>query len=269
MKLNITLLSIAILALSFSACSVKEFNYVEKNLNKKQVITKVDNETYKKDLLFQWKISKGDRIEIQAYNQSSNSSSGQLTQLLSNGGQKNFTQRYGDEGILIPNNGIVRLPLIGAIKLSGLTEDEASKLLISQYKIYLKHPYVSVKILNQKLFVVGEVKKPGVVLVTNGTMNLFEALAQSGDLTDYADRNKITILRGDMRNPEVREINLNDFKAMRYASLILRPNDVVYVRPRESRAEVVGVQEHIPTWDLVSKVLSPFTSAAVLYGVVK
>jgi len=266
MNLKYYLLLVNVIFL-FSACSVKEFKYLEKNQPEKDSITKINDKEYKEELKFQWKISKGDRIEIQAYNQSSNAANGQLTQLLSNGGQKSFTQRYGDEGILIPPSGIVRLPLVGAVKLLGLTEDEAAKLLISKYKLYLKHPYVSVKILNQKLFVVGEVNKPGVVLVTNGTMNLFEALAKSGDLTDFASRKDITILRGDLRDPEVRKIDLNDFKSLHYSSLILRPNDIVYVQPRDSKANVVGVQEHIPAWDLVGKILSPFTSSAVLYGV--
>jgi polysaccharide export outer membrane protein len=251
----------------FSACTVKDFRYLEKHQPKKNSITVISDQKYKKELQFQWKISKGDRIDIQAYNQSSNAANGQLTQLLSNGGQKSFTQKLGDEGILIPPNGVVHLPLIGAVNLLGLTEDKAAQLLMLKYKRYLKHPYVSVKILNQKLFVVGEVNRPGVVLVTNGTMNLFEALAKSGDLTDFANRKNITILRGDMRNPEVRKINLNDFNSLRYSSLILRPNDVVYVQPRESKANVVGVREYIPMWDLVGKILAPFTSSAVIYGV--
>jgi len=249
----------------FSACSVPEFNYLEKHQNSVRNITVLDKEAYKEEKLFQWKITKGDRIEIQAFNQSSSSSNGQLTQLLSNGGQKMFTTRYGDEGILINNDGLVRLPLIGAVKLTGLTEDQAAKLLIQKYKRYLKHPYVSVKILNQKLFVLGEVKKPGVILVTNGTMNLFEALAQSGDLTDYANRTKIKIIRGNMRDPEVREINLNDFASLKYTSLVLHPNDVVYITPRDSKADAVGYKDNMPMWDLIGKILSPFSTSAILY----
>jgi polysaccharide export outer membrane protein len=256
-----------LLTLLFSACSVKNYDYFGKNLDKKKVITKVSDKEYKEDQMFQWKISKGDRIEIQAFNQSANGLNGQLTQLLSNAGQKNFTTRYGDEGILIPSSGYVELPLIGAVKLTGLTEDEASKLLIQKYKRYLKHPYVLVKILNQKLFVVGEVKNPGVVLVTNGTMNLFEALAKTGDLTDYADRTDIKIIRGDMRNPEIREVNLNDMKSLRFASLILRPNDIVYVTPRASKASSVGFTEEMPMWELVGKILAPFYQSAVIYKV--
>jgi len=257
------------LLLAFSGCAVKDYNYIEKDdSNSAKIITKVNDKEYAKDAMFEWKISKGDRIEIQAFNQSSNANNGQLTQLLSNGGQKLVTQRYGDEGILIPADGRVNLPLIGSVKLTGYTEKEASKFLIKKYKKYLRNPYIHVRILNQKLFVIGEVKKPGTVLVTNGTMSLFEALATSGDLTDYADRTDIKIIRGNMRNPEIREINLTDLNKIRYASLILRPNDIVYVTARESKASVVGVQEKLPFWQLIRAILAPFNTAIVSYGVV-
>ncbi len=256
------------LILLFSACTVKDFSYIEKNRDSNSTVKKVDNISYEKDVIFEWKIAKGDRIEVQAFNQSSSSSSGQLTQLLSNGGSTQaVSTRYGDEGTLITESGMVNLPLVGSIKVAGLTEEQASKLLIEEYKKYLKNPYVSVRILNQKLFVVGEVKKPGVVLVTNGTMSLFEALAQTGDLTDYANRTNIKILRGSMRDPEIREVDLTDFKAVQYASLILRPNDIVYVEPRESKASAVGYDEELPLWRLVGSALSPFTSAIITYGV--
>ena len=268
MKLT-TLLTTLLFALAFNACSVNNFAYLEENNRHVDVITKIDEKAHAEEKIFQWKISNGDRVEINAFNQSSTSTNGQLTQLLGSGGQKYFTNRYGDEGMLIKADGIVRLPLIGAVKISGLTEDEAAKVLIEKYKKYLKHPFVTVKILNQKLFVLGEVRQPGVVLVTNGTMSLFEALAHSGDLTDYANRTNIRILRGDMRDPEVREVNLNNFRAVQFASLTLRPNDIVYVEPRESRSGMVGASEEIPFWSLIGNMLAPFTGSAIIYGVTK
>jgi len=243
-------------------------NSEQNEVNSTKIITKVSDAEYKKELMFEWKIAKGDRIEIQAFNQSSNANNGQLTQLLSNGGQQLITQRYGDEGILVPADGKVDLPLIGSVKLTGLTEKEASKVLIKKYKKYLRNPYVHVRILNQKLFVLGEVKRPGTVLVTNGTMSLFEALATTGDLTDYADRTKIKVIRGSMRHPEIREINLADLHSLKLASLVLRPNDIVYVEPRDSKASVVGAQEKLPFWQLIGAILAPFNTAVVSYGVV-
>ena len=58
--------------------------------------------------------------------------------------------------------------------------------------------------MNQRVFVLGEVNTPGVVAVTNGTMNLVEAIARTGDMTDYAERTNIKIIRGDLRKPMVR-----------------------------------------------------------------
>jgi len=253
--------------LIFNACSVKEFRYLEQNQDEADIIKTVDDKTYKDETMFQWKITSGDRLQFSVYNQSSTVASGQLTQLLGSGGQQYVTQRYGDEGMLVSEDGIVNLPLIGNINLLGLTEKEAAQALLKKYKLYLKHPYVAVKILNQRLFVVGEVEKPGPLLVGNGTMNLFEALARTGDLTDYANRTNIRIIRGSLRDPQIREVNLNDFNSIKYASLILRPNDIIYVDSRDSKANVVGINEEIPFWKLIGSILAPFTGAAVIYGV--
>ncbi|MEA1918978.1 MAG: polysaccharide biosynthesis/export family protein [Campylobacterota bacterium] len=257
-----------VMLLTFSACAVKDYNRFDKNRDEVTVVKEVTDTQYQQEKLYEWKISKGDRVEITAFNQSS-TGGGQLNQLLSNGGQRVDTQRVGDEGILIGDNGMVNLPLVGNIKIAGLTEGQAAEKLISEYKKYLRNPYVAVKILNQKLFVLGEVKQPGVVLVTNGTMSLFEALANRGDITDYANRTNIRILRGDMRDPEVREVDLTDFKSIRVASLILQPNDVVYVEPREDRASMVGYDEELPWVRVLSGLLAPFSTAAVIYGVTK
>jgi len=153
------------LTLLFTACSVKDYNRFDKNENDIRVVKGVANDTYQKEKLFEWKISKGDRVEITAFNQSS-TGGGQLNQLLSTGGQRLYTQRVGDEGILIGAKGTVNLPLVGVIKITGLTENQAAEKLINEYKKYLRNPYVDVKIMNQKLFVLGEVKKPGFLLVT-------------------------------------------------------------------------------------------------------
>lgn len=253
----------------FNSCTVKNFQRFKKNVDENQTIKKVDNREYGKDYYFEWKITKGDRIEIQAFNQSSSGSTGELNQLLSNGGQRPSTTRVGDEGILLPPDGSVRLPLIGSIYIEGLTEDQAAAKIIHEYKKYLKNPYVSVKILNQKLFVLGEVQKPGVVLVTNGTMSLFEALAYSGDITNFADRTNIKIIRGDLRHPSIREIDLTDMNSIKFSSMILRPNDIVYVSSRDQKSSTVGYQEQLPLWNLIGSIITPISSAAIIYGVFK
>ncbi len=249
--------------LLFSACSTKEYNRFSNNIEKESIVTKVSDKAYEKEALFEWKIAKGDRVQITAFNQSS-TGSGQLNQLLSTGGQRAYTQRVGDEGVLIGTNGMVHLPLVGLIKITGLTETEAAQKLMKEYKKYLRNPYVAVKILNQRLFVLGEVRNPGVTLVTNGTMTLFEALASRGDLTVDAKRTNIKIIRGNLRHPEVREVDLTDFNSIRYSSLILQPNDIVFVTDRDSKASNIAFQEKMPFLQLISAILNPFTQITTI-----
>ena len=260
---NLHTLSLFMLILLLTACSTKDYNRFSNNLAEKDIIQKVSDEQYQKESIFEWKVAQGDRVEITAFNQSS-TGSGQLNRLLSSGGQRAYTNRVGDEGILIGADGLVNLPLIGLIKISGLTETQAAQTLIQEYKKYLRNPYVAVKILNQRLFVLGEVEKPGTVLVTNGTMSLFEALATSGDITDDAKRTNIKIIRGNLRNPEVREVDLTDLSSIRLSSLILQPNDIVYVEARDSKGSNIGIQEEMPFLQLISAILNPFTQAAII-----
>jgi polysaccharide export outer membrane protein len=227
------------------------------------VIKQTSDEAFEESTGFEWKIAKGDRVSITAYNQSA--SANQLNQLLSTGGETTtFTQRIGDEGVLIGNEGSILLPLVGKVKIAGLTEDQAAEKLIHEYKKYLRTPFVTVKLLGQKLFVLGEVKRPGTVIVTHGTMTLYEALATSGDLTDDAMRTNIKILRGDLRKPEVHEVDLTDMSTMRFASLMLRPNDVVYVQPRTMKAINKNFTEQMPFFELIAAILTPYVQLKVV-----
>ena len=182
----------------------------------------------------------------------------QMSSILTTNSNNNTTSRDDDIGILVTQNGTVRLPMLGSVEIIGLTEDEASAKLIELYKTYIRNPYVKVEIKNQRVIVVGEVKKPGVVSVTNGTMNILEAIAQSGDLTDLAERNNVKIIRGDLRNPTVRSIDLANIVALNESSLFLRPNDIIYVQPRNLKGYNKAFEEIMPFWNTISSILNPF-----------
>lgn len=220
----------------------------------------VSDAEYGQETRFEWKIAKGDRVEIVVVNQSGGDNNQELNVLLNTAGGTNYTNRDGTEGFLIPADGTVRLPLVGAVRISGLTETQATDKLTAEYRKYLRNPFASVKILNQKLFVLGEVRRPGVVQVTNGTMTLFEALATSGDLTDDAERTNVKVIRGGMREPMVREINLADISHMKLSSMMLQPNDIIYVQPRAMKAFNVAFKEQMPFFDMLTSMLNPFVN---------
>ncbi len=243
------------IGLLFSGCETKTFKLFQTD---EKVIRTVSDANYTEELEFEWKILRGDRVEIIVQNQSISANDQQLNVLLNTAGRGQIQVKDGTEGILIPRKGTVRLPLVNVVKIAGLTEDEAAAKLHKSYLQYLKNPFVSVKILNQKLFILGEVKSPGVVQVTNGTMSLFEALARSGDLTDDAQRTNVRIIRGGMRKPIVKEIDLSDMSSMTLTSLILQPNDIVYVQPRGMKAYNVAFKEQMPFFEMIEVMLRPF-----------
>jgi len=255
-KITLYLL-LATLALFVSGCSTTTYKLFDDNGT---AIRSVEDSNYSEETQFEWKIVKGDRIEIIVANQSTGDGNQELNVLLNTAGRMNYQTRDGTEGFLIPNDGTVRLPLVGAVKIAGLTEAEATDTLTNSYRKFLKSPFVSVKILNQKLFVLGEVRKPGVIQVTNGTMSLFEALAYAGDLTDDAERTNVKIVRGGLRAPMVREINMADLSRMKLTSLLLQPNDIIYVQPRDMKAYNVAFKEQMPFFDMLTSMLAPFVS---------
>ena len=241
----------------FSACSTKDYKLFQTETKKGENLTKITLPEYESEVQYENKIAPNDRLSITVYVQSGQGSQ-QMTSILTSRTDSNTTAQGEDIGLLVTQKGTVRLPLIGTVEVVGLTEDEATAKLIDQYKLYIKNPYVKTEIKNQRVVVIGEVKKPGVVSVTNGTMNVIEAIAQSGDLTDIAARDNVKIIRGDLRNPNVRTIDLANIVALNESSLLLRPNDIIYVQPRNLKGYNKAFDEIKPLFEMISAILNPF-----------
>ncbi len=160
-----------------------------------------------------------------------------------------------ERGALVANDGTVSLPLVGVIKVAGLTARETADLLTHEYSRYLKNSHVTVEVLNKRVIVLGEVKQPGQVNIIENTTNVLEALGRSGGLTDYAQRNQIMIIRGTEKKPVVKTLDLTKVSALTSGGLTLYPNDVVYVMPNERRRRNLSIAEAIPGIDLAAKVL--------------
>lgn len=245
-----------------SGCTSREYNLFQVK-DGQQVITEVSASKYQKEVEFENLIAPNDRISITVYVQSK-AGSQQMSSILTINNINDNTTTNTDIGQLVTQKGTVRLPLIGVIKLEGLTEDEAREKLIKEYQKYIRNPYVTVEIKNQRVIVVGEVNKPGIVSVTNGTMNLIEALAICGDIKETGARYNVKLIRGDLRHPEIRSIDLTDIRTIASTSLLLRPNDIIYVQPRDLNGFNKAVTEIAPFWDTLSSILNPFVQRKTL-----
>jgi len=237
-----------------TGCGLKEYRLFQGDETSGDPTIVTDKE-YEKEISFEYKIQPNDRVSIQVFNQIG--ASNQITSIVDENAETRISQE-GSSGFLVTRDGTILLPLVGSVKLSGLTEDQAAKYLIEKYKLYLRNPYAVVKINNQRIIIVGEVNRPGVVPITNGTMNLIEVIARSGDLTNWAMRTHVVILRGDLRKPETRIVDLTDMSAIALSSLYLQDKDIVYVQPRSAKGISLFVEDISPPFELISRILTPF-----------
>ena len=262
MKTTIAILTTLIL---FSGCSIKDDRLFQGAKMGGDSTTVISDKNYKEEVKYEYKIATNDRISVTVYVQSG-SGSQQMSSILASSDltRGGVTTVDSPVGLLVTQKGTVRLPLVGSVKVTGLTEDQASKVLIAAYKKYIRNPYVVVEITNQRVIVIGEVQKPGVIPIINGTMNLIEVMAKAGYLTQNASRTNIKIIRGDLRDPEVRNIDLTDAKSILTTSLLLKPNDIVYVQARQMSGFNKAFQETVPFFQTVSAILNPFVQRTII-----
>ena len=250
--------------LLFTGCSLSEYTLFQ-NDDEEASVRIIDDDSYKEELKLDNIIATGERVTIIVYNQMSQGTSEMSTMISTGGGTTAGGNINNDRlGQLVSKSGTVRLPLIGTKKIVGLTEEQAAEMLTNEYKKFLRQPYVSVELSNQRVIVIGEINTPGIVPITNGSMTLIEALARSGDMNDYAERTNIKIIRGDLRNPEVRIVDLTQLASIKLSSMILRPNDIVYVQARSAKGRNLAFQEVAPPFQLLTSMLQPFVQSVIL-----
>ena len=134
-------------------------------------------------------------------------------------------------GYLVNETGKINIPYLGKITVAGLTLDEATQIIQDKANAVLANPTVVIKMMNYSYTILGEVNKPGNYTSYNTEVTLFEALAQAGDLTDFADRKNIKLVREVKDSLIVKHLNLLEEQLVSSETYYLSPGDFVYVAP--------------------------------------
>ncbi len=147
-------------------------------------------------------------------------------------------------GFFVDASGDVTLPVLGKIHVKNLTIDEAKTLIAKKMGEFVNEPYVEIKFLSFKVQILGNVKNPGTITISNEKANLIEALAMANDLNDYANPKKIKVIRGDLkRNYKVFIVDLTSLQKTRESdAFYLQPNDIIYVEPLPRKFFLANVQ---------------------------
>jgi len=138
-------------------------------------------------------------------------------------------------GLLVDNSGNVSLPMIGKVKVSGLTTAQVAEILESKLADYLTKPNVNIRILNFRISVLGDVSKPGVFDIQNEKINVTQALALAGDLNTTGIRQNVLLIREVDGVRETITLNLTSKSLFDSPYYYLRNNDVIYVTPNKDR----------------------------------
>ncbi|RJP61326.1 MAG: hypothetical protein C4541_02160 [Candidatus Auribacter fodinae] len=131
----------------------------------------------------------------------------------------------------ISPNGNIYLPLIGEVTAAGYTVSELEQKLMEIYsQEYLKNPYITVSVLSRRYYVLGEIKSPGAYPMI-GNVTVLTAITQAGGFTDYAAKNKVTVIRTVGNSKETIRVNVDKIIKEGDTSydVILQPGDVVNV----------------------------------------
>lgn len=140
-------------------------------------------------------------------------------------------------GYLVSQDGFIDFPMLGRINAAGLTKKQLKDTITTSItkSQLLTDPVVAIRYLNYKVTVLGEVAKPTVINVTSEKVSLLEALGFAGDMTVYAKRNNVMVIREEAGQRIVKRINLNSKELFTSPYYYLKSNDIVYVEPNKAR----------------------------------
>ena len=223
-----------VLLIIFSGCAKRNLVYFsdidsQSNYNVK-IETSVEPRIQQDDLL---------KITVSSLNQESNLlfNAGILTTT----GNNNVTTSPLNEGYLVDKSGEINFPVLGKIKIGGLTKDEAIEEMSFRLREYVKDPIVNIRFLNFKVTVIGEVARPSTFTVATEKITILEALGLAGDMTPYGKRENVLVIRDKDGVRSLNRLNLNDKNILSSPYYYLTQNDVVYVEPDKMKAVQVNV----------------------------
>lgn len=141
-----------------------------------------------------------------------------------------------NEGYLVDKDGYINFPVLGRVRLGGLTREQATVRMTVELSKNVKNPIVNIRFLNFRVTVLGEVTKPSTFNVLGERVTLLEALALAGDLTPYGKREDVMIIREKGNVRSVMRADLSDKQFLNSPNFYLQQNDVVYVSPAKLKS---------------------------------
>ena len=218
-----------LMAVAFASCvPQKKMLY----LKEAQMATENRSVNYINERSVDYKLQPGDNLYIRFINTIDERSAAALA------GENSLRSSYmsTDAGIYLQSytldeDGYIELPLTGKIELKNLTVDGAKEKMQAEINKFVNQTTLIVKLSNFNLTVLGEVTRPGMYKVYQSQINLFEAVALAGNMTNFAKNSEVKIIRQTDNGSEVITVDMGKADILSSPYYYLKPNDIIYVEP--------------------------------------
>ncbi len=165
-------------------------------------------------------------------------------------------------GFSVNDSGDVLLPLIGKINIKNLTLIQAKKAIQQKAKTYVSDVTVTVKLLNYRYTVLGEVNHPGTYTNYNNNLTIFQAIATAGDATIYGNKTKTSIIRETENGKIVIPFDFTKINILSSDIYYIKPNDIIYIEPVRNKS----FKQNLPN---ISLLLSSITTTILVLNYIK
>jgi polysaccharide export outer membrane protein len=229
MKLNKYLLFLSFIGIMLASCVPQK-----KILYLQDMSDEDSTSSFANERLLNYQVQPGDNlyIKINSLEEKSTTYFNEVSGATSSnaGGANLYLNSY-----LVNDTGYFNSPFLGYIYVKDLTAKEIQLMLETRLKEYLDDPLVIVRLASFRITLLGEFNNPGKYDVYQSNINIFEAISMGGDMTDFAKRNKIAIVRQTPRGSKIVRVNLNDKQILGSDYYYLLPNDIVYAEPIKAK----------------------------------
>jgi polysaccharide biosynthesis/export protein len=272
MKHNLRILIILIASTAFSACVPnKKVAYLQykDEYDKPETIVKDSLIRKYETGQFAYKLQPGDMLDIKIstltpkefnpFNDADPSLiAGQQIQAGSLSGESNF-------GYYIDPEGVLTLPLLGSLKVSGFTLIQAEDSLQARVLKYLEKPVVKVRVQNYRFTVLGEVKTEATLLTYDNSLTMLQAIGKAGGASEFGDLSRVKVVRHFDKETYVFYVNLLNEEFLSSPFYYVQPNDVITITPLKQRSYLKYVSPNLAIFTATTSLLiSIFTLITLL-----
>ena len=159
-------------------------------------------------------------------------------------------------GFTVNDTGYVKVPILGTLYAEGKTVQEFRSLVTSKTHEYLNDAIVNVKLVSFKISFLGEVVTRGPIFIYQDNIDILEAVARAGGITEYGNMKEVTVIRQENDKRLVYKLDLTDRELLRSDKFYLYPDDMIIVDPVKAKMVRLNLQDYMFFFSAITTALT-------------